>query len=1624
MCRKVFYSKDKSKLTTLYLIFTNIKNKMEASTNFTSDQLNKMTLTQLKDIAQTLDIQITETTPERNKLIKEITDCLKRQGTLMEEYESIVHTASEDESIESNLSESQKTNHTVTVRESSIHNGLSEELRFKLELKKMEMELEIEKERIEIEKERIASQERIEIARARSTNHVHSEIELELYKYRKYIPEFDSNHIEEFFMMFEKQAADYHFPENKMAVLLRSALTKGKALDVVLNLTVEEDNDYELIKNRILLSYALTPEKYRKIFRDFKKEPEQSHVDFLRIKEKHFDRWIRSKNVNGEYEKLRNLMLTEEFNNCVRNDVKIHLSDKGVENIKTAAVLADEYIIIHQHNRTFQPDKSKFKNQYAVVEKNAKCTDEYNKQKTDKQTTNSSMQKKPTCSFCKKDGHVRENCWSLQNRQSKEKKNIVLTCIATNPKTRLYQSDKKVTKAKTETFSVSHENTTESTMTCPDISKPRELQKLETMVFENSHLNSTVSKTDGTLATEVFTSCSNIEQVEEKDLIDTDLFKNFLPFITEGYVSSIDDELSERKIRILRDTGASTSLLLKDTIPISKSTYTGQNIALRGVDMATILVPLHRIQLKSEYYNGPVTIGVQTALPINGISLILGNDIAGDKVRPVSKEIHNPDRSETTDNSVCVLTRGMKKKPESDETTAQTENEPEIDLQATFLADILSGPSVETKGSNMSPRQLLTLEQEKDMDIEKLRKEAVSEKEVEKMNIGYYLKDGLLMRKWKERNTDNEDCNEIHQIVVPTVYRKDILHMAHDSPYAGHLGVNKTYDRILSYFYWPGLHKDTSSFCKSCHACQMVGKPNQTIPVAPLKPIPAFSEPFSHIIIDCVGPLPKTKAGHQYLFTIMCSATRFPEAIPMRSINADKISDALIGFFSRYGLPKTVQSDQGSNFTSKLFRQVLQRLGIRHAMSSAYHPQSQGALERYHQTLKNMLRTYCFEHGGDWDRGIPFVLFATREAVQESLGFSPFELVFGHAVRGPLKLLKETWLSSTEETGLLTYVENFKTRLYNALTLVKLNLLQAQSKMKAYYDTKAKTRSFNPGDQVLMLTPMIGQPMSAKYTGPYEVVAKLSELNYIVKTPDRRKSQRVCHINMLKPYIPRLVQSAIAPVNTVSKVEIELPKVERKLAESKLHNSESLKDLDNKLAHLPNCEKSSIKGLIFENIDLFNDIPRKTHLIRHDVIIDENVTPIKQHPYRVNPIQLEHIRKEVDYMLENDIITPSNSDWSSPCVLVPKPDGSLRFCVDYRRVNAVTKTDSYPIPRIDDLIDQVSDASFVTKIDLLTAYFQIPLTDRAQEVSSFTTPDGLYKFKVMPFGMVNAPASFQRLINSIIRDIPHCHAYLDDIVVYSDNFESHLKQLRLLFQKLQQANLTVNLAKSQFCHATIEYLGHIVGNGTVKPVGAKVTAIREFPIPETRKQLRSFLGMAGYYRKFCKNFSTIACPLTDLLKKNVKFRWTDECNRAFSKLKDLLSRSPVLITPNYNKPFKITVDACDTGMGAVISQEGDDSLEHPLCYYSQKFNPHERNYSTIEKELLGLILALKHFDFYLNGSPYPVDILTDHNPLVFLSRVKQNQRLIRWSLFLQSYNLNLAHIKGKDNVVADTLSRM
>ena len=353
----------------------------------------------------------------------------------------------------------------------------------------------------------------------------------------------------------------------------------------------------------------------------------------------------------------------------------------------------------------------------------------------------------------------------------------------------------------------------------------------------------------------------------------------------------------------------------------------------------------------------------------------------------------------------------------------------------------------------------------------------------------------------------------------------------------------------------------------------------------------------------------------------MCASTRFPEAIPFRNISAKAIVKALIKFFTLVGLPKSIQSDQGSNFMSGLFQQVMDDLGIKQYRSSTYHPESQGALERFHQTLENMIRSYCFDTNRDWNEGVHLLLFAVRESVQESLGLSPFELVFGHSVRGPLKLFKEKLLSHDDVSlNLLQYVSDFRTKLSNACEMAKANLKSAQNSMKNRYDQNSVSLTFKTGDKVLALLPVPGRPLQARYFGPYIVDKEKSDLNYVLQTPDRRKQKQLCHINILKPYYSRKGDN-VKPIQTIVTDPAENycnfdENFDVHSGTAKLNNSDILRNIDCKLAHLTQSQQQDLKELFSEHEQLFSDVPSRTDTIIHDVDVGD-AQPITQHPYRL-----------------------------------------------------------------------------------------------------------------------------------------------------------------------------------------------------------------------------------------------------------------------------------------------------------------------------------------------------------------------------------------------------------------------
>ena len=450
-------------------------------------------------------------------------------------------------------------------------------------------------------------------------------------------------------------------------------------------------------------------------------------------------------------------------------------------------------------------------------------------------------------------------------------------------------------------------------------------------------------------------------------------------------------------------------------------------------------------------------------------------------------------------------------------------------------------------------------------------------------------------------------------------------------------------------------------------------------------------------------------------------------------------------------------------------------------------------------------------------------------------------------------------------------------------------------------------------------------------------------------------------------------------------------------------------------------------ALLFDYADIFaadQDDLGRTGKIKHKINTGDS-SPIRQPVRRVPPIRRDEARTLLQGMLQKGVIKPSTSPWASPIVLVKKKDGSTRFCVDYRKVNHVTRKDAYPLPRVDDILDTLAGSQYFSTLDLLSGYWQVEVDQEDQDKTAFCTPDGLFEFQVMPFGLCNAPATFQRLMELVLAGLQWttCLVYLDDVIVVGRNFEEHLLHLKSVFQRMRESNLKLKPTKCALCLEKVNFLGHVVSRDGVATDPAKTNKVAQWPTPSTKKEVQRFLGLASYYRRFVENFATIAKPLHQLIEKNREFKWTEQCQHAFEELRHRLVSAPVLSFPDFTKPFVLDTDASDTGIGAVLSQLQEDGSERVIAYASRVLSKPERRYCVTRKELLAVVVFVKQFRPYLLGKRFT--LRTDHGSLTWLWNFRNPEgQLARWLERLQEFNFEIVHRQGRKHGNADAMSRM
>lgn len=475
-------------------------------------------------------------------------------------------------------------------------------------------------------------------------------------------------------------------------------------------------------------------------------------------------------------------------------------------------------------------------------------------------------------------------------------------------------------------------------------------------------------------------------------------------------------------------------------------------------------------------------------------------------------------------------------------------------------------------------------------------------------------------------------------------------------------------------------------------------------------------------------------------------------------------------------------------------------------------------------------------------------------------------------------------------------------------------------------------------------------------------------------------------------------------------------------------SNENIPSEKNFANHLNKNDLSKLRSLLNTYKDIFykdnESFLSFTDEVKHR-IITKNDIPIFSKLYRYPEIHQKEVDKQIEGMLQQGIIVPSNSPYNSPIWVVPKKidnsgEQKWRIVVDYRKLNDQTISDRFPIPNIDDLFDKLGKCNYFTTLDLAKGFHQIEVDPRDRMKTAFSTTNGHYEFTRMPFGLKNAPATFQRLINHVLKDLINkiCVVYLDDILIFSTSLQEHLNSLQEVFQKLRESNLQIQIDKCHFAEEFTNYLGHVITNNGIKPDDKKVTAIKSMKLPSSPKEIKQFLGITGYYRKFVKDYAKVAYPMIKYLKGNTKVNIKDdEYINAFNKLKKLLTSDPILKRPDFTKKFTLTTDASNYAIGAVLSQDN-----HPICFASRTLNDHEKRYATIEKELLAIVWSVKYFRTYLYGRTF--NICTDHKPLVWLHNIKEpNMKLQRWKIMLNEYDFNISYLRGKENHVADGLSR-
>src|ERR1700733_11314301 len=569
------------------------------------------------------------------------------------------------------------------------------------------------------------------------------------------------------------------------------------------------------------------------------------------------------------------------------------------------------------------------------------------------------------------------------------------------------------------------------------------------------------------------------------------------------------------------------------------------------------------------------------------------------------------------------------------------------------------------------------------------------------------------------------------------------------------------------------------------------------------------------------------------------------------------------------------------------------------------------------------------------------------------------------------------------------------------------------------YNKKAKHKEFKPGEQVIVLYPTSSNKIMSRWQGPGTVLQRRSKYSYLVDLGDGGK--RILHANKMRKFIVRSLSCGL-----IREEDETFGKVIEVFAKNPDAVDKQFILKDSQITHLNEKQQKQLLEVLNRYADRFSKQPGLCELVEHEIQLKDDFRPKEFKAYRIPLVYRAEVDRQIQSMLQENIIRPSSSPMASPLVIVKKKDGSLRLACDYRYINSDTVDCKYPMPIVRDVLNKVSKSNYISIFDCRSAHWTCPVKEEDRWKTAFVTHNSCYEFLRVPFGMINSGRTFVKAVNLVLKPINEfTEPYVDDIAVHSDNWTVHLQHLESFLKQIRLHNITLNLKKCIFGKSQVKFIGHVVGSGKIQMNPERINSLINLKIPETKKQIKQLLGFFRFYRQFINNFAEIAKPLSDLTSKrgSDNISWTDNQQNAFNLLKEAIQSDVVLYVFHVGKPFNLYCDSSDFAVGAVLTQTDDEGIERPVSFISQKLTDTQRRWATVEKEAYAIIWALNKLKEIVIGSK--IFIFTDHNPLIYLTEsMSKSAKLVRWSLALQTFDVEVKYKKGKLNIIADCLSRL